>query len=452
MLAFRLSAFVALVAIGTALAGGCGSEDAPEGAVHVLHADGTVGPIMERYLDRGIGRAEDNGGKLVVIELDTPGGLDSSMRDIVKRIERATVPVAVFVWPVGGRAASAGTFITMAGHLAVMAPNTSIGAASAINSDGTDIEGDLGRKVENDAVAFIRGIAELRGRNADWAEDAVRDAVAVNQNDAVELNVVDYVANDLPDLLRQAEGRMFELRPGTMVTLEGLAEAPLVRTDQTVWEDFLAFISDPTVASLLLTLGFFALLIEMAVPGHIGPGAIGVVAIALGFLGFNILPVDTVGLVLIGLGLLLLALEIFVTTGGILGAAGGVALVVGTIVAFRETPADFRPPTWLLALLGAVIAAMFLSLATTVARVRKIVVATGTSALVGKQAIARTPLTPEGFVFIRGERWQARLADGEAQPGDRVRVVGAEGLRLNVERDQPESAGPESSEDEEKEP
>ena len=165
--------------------------------MHVLTWDGDVNPVMERYINRGIDTAERSDAAAVVIKLDTPGGLDSAMRDIIQRIESSTVPVLVYVSPAGGRAASAGTFITMAGHVAAMAPSTTIGAASPINSDGSDIDGTLGRKVTNDAVAYIRGIAELRGRNADWAEHAVRDAVAVNQNEAVHLNVVDFVADEL---------------------------------------------------------------------------------------------------------------------------------------------------------------------------------------------------------------------------------------------------------------
>lgn len=424
-----------MVLLAALLAASCGEPSAPPGAIHVLTADTDVGPIMERYLDRGISRAEDNQAKLVVVELDTPGGLDSAMRDVVKRFERATVPIAVFVAPSGSRAASAGTFITMAANIAAMAPNTSIGAASAINSDGSDIGGTLGKKVENDAVAFIRGIAELRGRNADWAEQAVRDAVAVNQSKAVDLHVVDFVANDLQDLLRQAEGRTLELRPGTTVTMQGLAAAPVVHTDMTAWERFLDFIADPTLASLLITLGFFGLIFELANPGLIFPGVVGAIALIVGFLGFGVLPVESAGLVLIGVALLLFILELFVPSGGILGAGGAVALILGGIIAFRGTPADARPPVWVLALLAFIIVGMFASIAWNVMRLRKLTVATGTQALVGKVAVARTPLTPEGLVFIQGERWKAEIEEGSAREGERVRIIGAQGLRLRVRKE-----------------
>lgn len=423
-------AILGLFAVGIALLA-CSNDSEPN-AVHVLRPNGSVGPIMERYLDRGIDRAEANDAKLIVIELDTPGGLDSSMRDIVQRIEASDVPVAVYVWPPGGRAASAGTFITMAGHIAAMAPNTSIGAASAVNADGSDIEGTLGRKVENDAVAFIRGIAELRGRNADWAEQAVREAVAVNQIEAVELNVVDFVANDLSDLLAQADGREIVLRPGTTVLLEGLTTAPIVHTDMTVWEKALDIIADPSIASILIAIGFFALLAELMNPGMMVPGVAGVIAMLLGFLGFGVLPVDTTGLILIALGLGLLALEIFLP-GGILGIGGLVALILGGIIAFRDTPGDLRPPTPLIVVLAVLLGAIFLSTGFAVARVRKIRVAIGTESLIGKTAVVRTPLSPDGYVFIEGERWRAEIERGTAQEGEKVRIVGAEGLKLRVE-------------------
>ncbi|OAI41978.1 hypothetical protein AYO38_03360 [bacterium SCGC AG-212-C10] len=417
------------------LAAAC-SESTETAAVHVITVDGSIDPVMERFIDRGIDRAEDNDAKLIVIEIDTPGGLSSSMREIVQRIERSDVPVAAYVSPSGARAASAGTFIVMSANIAAMAPNTSIGAASAINSDGSDIDGTLGRKVENDSVAFIRGIAELRGRNADWAEQAVRDAVAANQSEALDLDVVDLLANDRADLLRQLEGRTVELRPGTSVTLTGLADAPLVQTKMTAWEKFLSILADPTLASLLITIGFLGLIMEMASPGLIVPGTAGVIAIALGFLGFGVLPVDTVGLVLIAFALVLFGLELFLPSGGILGASGAVALILGGIVAFRDTPAEFRPPVWIMALLAFFIIGLFFTLTVSVARVKHVSAAMGTAALIGKVAVVRSPLAPEGYVFVQGERWRALVDRGSAKEGDRVRIIGAEGFRLRVRKEE----------------
>jgi membrane-bound serine protease (ClpP class) len=431
----RTSMLLLFAAALTLLLAACGDEHAPDGAIYVIRADSDVGVVLDAYLDHALDRAERDHAKLAVIELDTPGGLDSSMRSIVQRIEAATVPVAVYVSPSGGRAASAGTFITMAAPIAAMAPNTSIGAASAINADGSDIGGTLGRKVENDAVSFIRGIAELRGRNADWAEQAVRDAVSATQSQALELHVIDYIANDLDDLLRQLEGKDVTLRPGTTVHLEGLAAAPHEEVTLSAWDRVLDVIADPTVASLLLLFGFVALFIELLHPGFVAPGTIGLIAIVLGFLGFDALPVSTIGVVLIVLGFAMIGLEVLVP-GGILGASGAVAILLGGFIAFRDTPADLRPNVWLLVFAAVVLAAAFGAMALLIARVKRIVATTGTEALVGKIAIARTPLAPDGFVFIQGERWQAALESGSASAGEPVRIIGADGLRLRVRKEE----------------
>lgn len=428
----RRIASLALILAGLAVA--CSSAEAEEGSVHVIKTDGSVGPIMERYLDRALDDAEDSHARAAVIALDTPGGFDSSMREIVQRIESAEIPVIVYVSPSGSRAASAGTFITMSAHVAAMAPNTSIGAASAINADGSDIEGTLGKKIENDAVAFIRGIALLRGRNADWAEQAVREAVAVDQAEAVRLNVVDFVAADLDDLLRRSEGRTVELRPGVPTTLTGLADAPRVEVEMTLWERFLDIIADPTIASLLITLGILGIIIEMSVPGFGVPGAGGTIALVLGFLGFGVLPVEIAGLVLMAIGLALLVAELFVP-GGVLGACGVIALVLGAIIAFRDTPSDLRPPIWLASLLGSIVIVGFGALTVATFRARQRELQQGGARLIGQIAVARTALTPHGDIAVGGEGWRAELLGASrAEPGDRVRIVGADRALLHVRK------------------
>lgn len=424
-----------LLVLVAGIVAACGSDDPERGAVHLLRLDGGIGPITERYIDRGITKAEDEGAKLIVIEMDTPGGFSSSMREMVQRIEASDVPIVVYVSPWGARAASAGTFVTMAAHVAVMAPNTSIGAAAAINADGSDLEGTLGKKVENDAVAFIRGIAELRGRNADWAEEAVREAVAATQSEAVELKVVDFVAGDVDEILERIDGTTIELKPDLMVTLTGLTEAPRVRTGMTVWERMLEHLANPTLATILISLGMLGLFFELSNPGAIFPGVAGVLAIAVGFLALGVLPVDTIGLVLIGIALVFLALELFVPSGGILAGGGLVALVLGAIIAFRDTPTEFQPNRILVGVLGFILVVMFTSMAVGLTRMRKIKRSTGTEALIGRMAVARTPLTPDGMVFIEGERWQAELEDGSAAEGEQVRVVSADGLRLRVRKE-----------------
>jgi membrane-bound serine protease (ClpP class) len=420
-------------------AGACAAEDdAPSGSVHIITATGSVGPIMDRYIDRGIDRAEGSQAKLVVIQLDTPGGLSSSMERIVKRILDANVPVAVYVTPAGGKAASAGTFITMSAHIAAMAPNTRIGAASAVNADGSDIEGALGRKIENDAVAFIRALAELRGRNADWAESAVRDATADNAKDALALGVVDYVAADLDELLSTVDGSTITLRAGTTVELRGLMDAARVETNLTVWERILEVLADPTLATILISLGFLGLVFELSNPGLIFPGVAGLIAIILGFIGFGALPVETGGLILIAVGLTFLALELFVPSGGILGTGGVVALLLGVIIAFRDTPTDLQPNRIVLAVLAFFVVSAFLSITVGLARMRKMGVQTGAETLIGQVAVARTPLAPDGYVFLQGERWRASLERGAAHEGDRLRVTAADGLHLTVAKEEEE--------------
>lgn len=436
----RKIASLALVLVG--LLAACSSNDQQD-AVHVIKVDGEVGVVMEQYINRALDDAEATHAKAAVIELDTPGGYSTSMRDIVQRIERADVPVIVYVYPIGSRAASAGTFIAMSAHIAAMAPNTSIGAASAINSDGSDIEGTLGRKVENDAVAFIRGIAELRGRNADWAEDAVRNAVAVDQAEAVQLNVVNFVANDLDDLLRQADGMTIELHPGEPVTLSGLEAAPRVNVEMNLWERLLAIIANPTVASLLITFGFLGILIEIFAPGFGLPGILGTVAIILGFIGLQVLPVDTVGLILMALGLGLIASELFVP-GGILGTAGIAVLALGSVIAFHDTPAEMRPPTWLIVALAAALATAFLFISALYARLRGREALAENLGIVGKTGTAKSELGPLGEVVIEGFSWSARLLGSDhADAGERLRVVSVDHNMVHVRKlDSPEVHAP----------
>ncbi|TET98220.1 MAG: nodulation protein NfeD, partial [Dehalococcoidia bacterium] len=269
------AALLVLGVVGFACGGGLG---APPDAVHVLTADGVVGPVMERYLDRGMDAAEDEDAQAVVIQLDTPGGLITSMNDIVKRILSSEVPVIVYVSPQGGKAASAGTFITMAAHVAAMAPATTIGAATPVGSGGEEIQGPLADKVTNDAAAQIRRLAELRGRNGDWAESAVRDAESANDSQALELNVVDLLADDLDELLDTVDGRQVTLHPDREVILE-TADAEVVFNDMNLIERFLDIIANPNIALLLLSLGSLAIFIEIIHPGVIFPGVFGVIAV-----------------------------------------------------------------------------------------------------------------------------------------------------------------------------
>ena len=419
-----------LVATLVLAAAACGPGGEP-GAVHILTTNGEVNPVMERYIDRGIDNAEDNQASAVVIRLDTPGGLVTSMEDIVQRILAADVPVIVYVWPPGGKAASAGTFITMASHVAAMAPSTRIGAAHPVGAGGEDIEGNLGDKVTNDAVALIKSIAHQRGRNEQWAEDAVRKSVSVFQDEAVQLNVVDLVANDLPSLLAAVDGRTVQLPQRETVLATN--NAPLVYNDMNVIERFLDIISDPNITFLLLSLGSLALIYEFVAPGHIFPGVFGAIAVIIAFFSLSVLPFNWAGLALILVAFVLFVLELFVTSHGILGIGGVVALILGGILLTSGNPPEFQVSKWLIYSLAAGIGAFFLFVVTSIIRVR-LQPALVTTTLVGRQAVARSPLDPTGMVFLNGEYWSATAEEGRVEPGERVVVTGMDGLRLIVSK------------------
>ena len=434
----RFSAvWISLIALGLSMlaAGACGSAP-DDGGVHVLTAEGAVNPVLANYIERGISQAEDSGASAVVIRLDTPGGLDSSMREIIKAINNSPVPVIVYVAPSGGRAASAGTFITMAGHVAAMAPNTAIGAAHPVDSAGGDIEGNLGKKIENDAVAYIRGIAENRGRNADWAEQAVRESVSANENEAVELNVIDLVAPSTERLLELVDGRTVRLQNQTSVRL-ATAGQPLRDNDMTLIEQFLMLISDPNIAFLLLSLGSLGILLELFNPGSMVPGVVGVLALTVAFFSLGTLPVNWAGVILIFLAFALFALEIFIAGFGALGIGGVVALALGGFILTTGDNPQFEVSPWLSLGLPAAIGALLALFVLYVFNGRHRPIAIGAETLVGAVASARTPLTPEGFVLLHGERWKATASEAVAE-GERVIVTGVEGLHLSVRPAEPE--------------
>ena len=417
------------------LAAACG-PGGPEGAVHVLKADGDVNPVLARYIDRGIDQAEDANAVAVVIELDTPGGLMTSMEDIVKRIEEDRIPVIVYVSPRGAKAASAGTFITMAANIAAMAPSTRIGAASPVGAGGEDIEGTMGKKVTEDAVAYARTIANYRGRNADWAEQAVREAVSATETEAVELNVVDLIANDLFSLLEAVDGREVQLvdRTVTLTTKEALEQDKIVHNDMNLAERFLALISDPNITFLLLSLGSIALFYEIVNPGQIFPGVFGAIALIMAFFSLSVLPFNWAGVILIFLAFALLIAEIFVTSGGILAIGGVVALVLGGLLLTWGNPPEFQVNRWLVYGMAGAAGAFFLFVVTSIIRIRRQPVVTGINTLIGRRAVARSPLDPSGMVFIDGEYWTATLEDGSAEEGEEVVVTAVEGLKLMVRK------------------
>ena len=343
--------FLALFLLGAAgpLVGRAMAQEAEAGVV-VIRVEGTINGVKERFISRAVGKAEEEGAVLLVVELDTPGGLLDSTRNIVEELLGSPVPVAVYVSPRGAQAGSAGTFIAAAGHFAVMAPGTNIGAATPVSGTGEDLEETLASKVENDTAAFIRSIAQERGRNEDALEKTVREAASFTAREAVDLNVVDFIADDLEDLLGQLDGRVVETSSGThTLETEGLTER---RLNKNLLENFLEFISDPNVSFILFSIGGLGIVIELFNPGLIAPGVVGVIALLLAFLAFGNLPVSWAGVAFMLLAFVLAALEITVAGFGVLGIGAIVSFIVGAIILFGGDAPTGTPThvnRWLLA-------------------------------------------------------------------------------------------------------
>jgi membrane-bound serine protease (ClpP class) len=412
--------------------------DAPPGAVHVLTVDGEVNPVMDRYIDRGIGAAEDEQATAVVIRLDTPGGLLSSMDNIIERILASKVPVVVYVWPPGGQAASAGTYITFASHIAAMAPSTVIGAATPIDSSGNNLDSDLRAKLIENSVAKIRGLADLRGRNADWAEDAVRNGTSAHSGEAIELHIADYVEPDLPTLLKDINDKSVTLQSGDQVRIQS-ADAPIAYNDMNFVERLLDIIANPNVTFILLSLGGLALFLELLHPGATVPGIVGGICLILAFFALTVLPFNWTGVALILFAFVLFGFELF-TGHGILGAGGAVSLVLGGLMLTSGNPSGFQVSQWLIFAIAAPIALLMLFGFANMVRSRRLPPRMGKETIVGRVVVARSPLTPNGFVFMDGANWTAEAEDGNVEQGDRVVVTEIRGLHLKVRKAKPEGA------------
>ena len=415
------------------------------GAAKVVRARGTINPTLADYLTRAIDQAEAEGAAALVIELDTPGGLDSSMRQIIQRILASNVPVMVYVAPSGARAGSAGAYITYAAHVAAMAPNTTIGSATPVQmGEGGEqrMSPEMRAKVTNDAVSYIRTLAERRGRNADWAEQAVRDAANVTETQALQLGVVDIVARDVPDLLRQADGRALDV-PSGQLTLR-TAGATVERIEMGWADAFLHVISDPTIAYILLSLGTMGLFFELSNPGSVLPGVVGGICLLLGFYALGTLPVNWAGLLLMGFALLLFVVDLFTPTSGVLTIGGLVAFVLGSLLLFNVPDAApwLSVSLWAVAGVSLTMGAFFLIVARLVARGQGQKVTTGREGLIGTVGRARTELAPSGMVFVDGALWEAVAEFGPIPPGARVEVVTIDGLLLRVRPALPDAPAP----------
>ncbi|HUS83237.1 MAG TPA: nodulation protein NfeD [Dehalococcoidia bacterium] len=409
----------------------CGNPVHKQRAVNVITVDGVINPVMARYVERGISNAENANAIALVIRVDTPGGLESSMRDMVQDIEAANVPVITYVSPSGARAASAGTFIVMAGNVAAMSPNTTIGAAHPIDIGGGDIEGTLGDKVTNEAAEYIKGIAILRGRNADWAEQTVRQSVAANQDEALSLNAIDLVANNLDDLLTKVDGRSVTLGSGAQTAL-ATKDASVVNNGMTLIERFLLIISDPNIAFILLSLGSLGIFIELFHPGAFFPGVFGAIALLFGFFSLGTLPVNWAGVFLIVFAFVLFIAEVVVSGFGALGIGGVISLILGGLLLTSTSNPQFQVSRWLIFGLAAVVGLFVFTIITSIIRSRRLPAALGTYMLEGRHAVARTPLDPTGTVFVDGERWAATSTGERVERGETVEVTKVDGITLMV--------------------
>ncbi len=420
---------------------GISSASANGNHVDVLNVDGTITPTMRNYIRNGIKSAEKSGASAVVLRMDTPGGLSSAMDDIIQDILNSRVPVIVYVGPPGARAASAGVYITYAAHVAAMAPSTNIGSATPIFLDqsgqASNVDDTLTRKVVNDAVARIRGLAVQRGRNADWAEQAVRNAVNITSDEAVQQHVVDLIAPDVPSLLQQVDGRQVQT-PNRTVTLS-TAGASIHVKNMSMSEQFLQTISDPTIAYILLSLGMLGLFFELANPGAILPGVAGGVCILLGLMSLGNLDTIWAGALLMGFAFVLFLIDVYVPSHGVLTFGGIASFVLGSFMLASETDSPVSSISRVaIVAVTALVSAFFIFAVGAVVRTRLKRSTTGEEGMRGTAGVVRAKLDPEGYVFLSGELWHARSLVGPIDVGEVVRVVDVDGLIAIVE---PETAG-----------
>jgi membrane-bound serine protease (ClpP class) len=402
--------------------------------INVLHVKGTINPVLANYIQKGIERSEKDKAVACIIQMDTPGGLDTAMRDIVQDILDARIPVIVYVSPQGARAASAGVFITMSAHIAAMAPSTAIGAAHpvSIGAEGEQqISSEMAEKVVNDAAAYIRGIASSRGRNAEWAEKAVRESVSLTEYEALQQNVIDIVAPTLDDLLVQINGREVTLVDGSKVVLN-TQNAGLHDLNMSWIEDFLYAIADPNIAYLLLSLGSLGIMAEIFNPGLIFPGIVGGISLLLGLYALGMLSVNWAGVLLIILAFVLFIAEFFTPGFGLLFGGGMASLIAGSLILFQGGSPLFQIDWWVIALVVIVIGGFVAFAVFKIVGAYRRQASTGREELAGKTAVVRQELNPEGTVLYEGEIWRAVSESGQVNSGEEVTITSIKGLKLFV--------------------
>ncbi|WP_353150281.1 nodulation protein NfeD [Pollutimonas bauzanensis] len=417
--------------------------------VVVLELDGIVSPASSDFLTRGLARAVEENAVLTVIEMDTPGGLDASMRSIIRQILSSPIPVATFVSPGGARAASAGTFILYASHIAAMTPASNLGAASPVSiglggpddkpQAGTDKDPDkksggdtMTHKVTNDAAAYIRSLAQLRGRNADFAEKAVLDASSMSAQEALKAGVIDVIAANIDDLLKQLDGRSIKLDNGQTVSLQ-TADAEIVRITPNWRNRIMAWLANPQLALILMMVGIYGLFFEMTSPGAALPGVAGLICLLLGFYAFQMLPVNWAGVALVAVGTAMMIGEVFLPSFGALGVGGIIAFVLGGLFLTDTGIAEFDLSIPFVIGVAIASGAIIMLIGTMAVRSRNLKVVSGKEEMLGMEGVVASVV--EGLVYadVRGESWRVRCNE-PLSPGDRVRVVAMDGLTLQVTR------------------
>ena len=422
----------------------------PTGAVWVIGIDGAIGPASSDFLSRSFEKARISDARLIIIEMNTPGGLDASMRDIIKLILASEIPVATYVSPSGSRAASAGTYILYASHIAAMAPATNLGAATPVQigaptmpsppvpSAGEEEEDDqadkstaMERKMVNDAAAYIRGLADMHGRNADWAEDAVREASSLSSAEALDMNVIDIVADDITDLMAQIEGMSVVLNGNEMVIM---IEDSVIHEEKPDWRtELLTILTNPNLVMILGMIGIYGIILEFYNPGSLVPGIIGVICLIMAAYALQMLPVNYAGLTLMLIGIVLIIAEAMVPSFGILGFGGIVAFLMGGLMLFDTDSGAFQIG-W--PVLGATVFVMAIMIIVTIRlalKMRKQSVTTGIDVLIGREGEVLIDFKQKGQVRIGGEIWAAR-STVDVKQGDSVRVLAVDGLMLEVEK------------------
>jgi membrane-bound serine protease (ClpP class) len=400
--------------------------------MQVLSVADVINPVSAEYITESLKAAIQQGAQALIIQLDTPGGLDKSMRLIIKEMLNSPIPVIVYVAPSGSRAASAGTFITLAAHVAAMAPGTNIGAAHPVAVGSGEMGKEMGEKVTNDAAAYIKSIAEQRGRNVEWAEKAVRESISASETEALQHKLIDLIALDLNDLLKQLNGRKVVTPAGEhILRTEGAA---LQHVEMSLRQRLLSMLADPNVAYMLLMLGAAGLFFEISTPGVVLPGVIGGISLLLGLYALQLLPVNYAGLALIVLAIILFIVEIKVTSYGALTIGGIIAMILGSLMLFEAPPPLPGLSLWVVVPATLLIAAFFVFLVGAALKTLAQRPYSGREGLLQKVGVALTPIDQkQGKVFVAGERWNARSEEPIEQGGE-VEIVQIDGMTLLVKQ------------------